>query len=192
MLITKRMRGKLEGFWSINTNPLTNSFCQKMAEEDRNICSKCYSNRMLRSFLQSAYDAWDKNGIELSQEDIDPPIILHRFVRLHSHGELINKKHYKNFIKIAEKNPKTIFALWTKRKNIIKKYNHPNNMILIYSDPIINGNNKLPKGFDKVFTVYEKDYAEKNNIDINCGGKKCKNCLLCYESDEKYIRETIR
>jgi hypothetical protein len=65
-------------------------------------------------------------------------------------------------------------------------------MVLIYSDPIINGNNELPEGFDKVFTVYTKQYVKENNIDINCGGKKCKDCLLCYVGDEKLIRELMR
>lgn len=35
---------------------------------------------------------------------------------------------------------------------------------------------------DKVFTVYDKKFAKKAGIEINCGGRKCADCGRCYEN----------
>ncbi|MBR5087960.1 MAG: hypothetical protein IK093_00885, partial [Ruminiclostridium sp.] len=52
---------------------------------------------------------------------------------------------------------------------------------------------KYPE-IDHVFTVYTKKYAKENGIKINCGGKKCMECILkkinCYfRNTEFYINE---
>ena len=41
-------KGKMEGINSINTNSLTNPFCIRMSSKDNLVCSKCYSNRLLK------------------------------------------------------------------------------------------------------------------------------------------------
>ena len=113
------------------------------------------------------------------------------FFRFHGHGELINMTHLWNFVQIARANPQTTFALWTKRKDFIKKMmtqqkytsipsGKPNNMILIYSNPKINCVQiEPPRFFDKVFNnVSVKGYKNEN-----CTGQKCIECLACYKKD---------
>lgn len=48
----------------------------------------------------------------------------------------------------------------------------------------------IGKYTDKVFTVYTKDFIKENMVDINCGGKHCLTCQLCYRNNGTfYIRE---
>jgi hypothetical protein len=117
------------------------------------------------------------------------------FVRLNSQGELINETHYINYIKLCRKNLYTDFILYTKRIDIISKFGKKEipkthhlydrlreveNLILIYSQPKINKILQfIPEHFDKIFIVFTEDYAEKNNILINCE-HKCLKCHKCY------------
>ena len=39
----------------------------------------------------------------------------------------------------------------------------------------------------KVFTVYTEKHATDNNITINCGTRKCLNCLKCYKNNNIVI-----
>lgn len=42
----------------------------------------------------------------------------------------------------------------------------------------------------KRFTVYTKEYAEENNITINCGSRDCFNCRRCYtDNNEMDVNE---
>ena len=124
------------------------------------------------------------------------PIINALYFRFNSYGELINELHYINLVKICIKNPKTTFALWTKRLDIIKGFNTPDNLILIYSNPNINIRNSIwiPKGFDKMFIVYTKEYLkDMPESFINCGGRDCLGCLKCYtKNDIKIIKEKLK
>jgi hypothetical protein len=183
------MTGKLNGIISINTNPLTNEFCQKMSKSS-GICKYCYSIKLMKGLRKNSVDKYQRNSIILSEimltkEQIYkmlPKLDTEDIVRLHSHGELINIIHLKNFINIANAFENTIFALWTKRKDLIKKMKNfiPNNLILIYSNPTINSPCGVPSGFHKTFNVFTKDYVKENNITINCGKLKCRDCLNCY------------
>ena len=182
-LKVSKMTGKLDGFHALNTNTVTNPFCIKMKETDT-ICGQCYSHRMLNTFRKGCQPAWQHNSEMLSGELLSPreiPFINSAYFRLHGHGELINRTHYLNFLQIAEQNPNTTFALWTKRKDIVSQVHKsgiskPINIILVFSNPAIDKIvNKVPAGFDKVF----------NNVSIphdleNCTGQKCHTCLHCY------------
>ena len=178
-----KMSGKLAGFLALNTNTVTNEFCIKMKETDT-ICGQCYSHRMLNTYRKRCQPSWQHNSEKLSAELLTPreiPFINSAYFRMHGHGELINKTHYINFLQIAEQNPNTTFALWTKRKDIVSQVHKsgipkPSNMVLVYSNPVIDKvQNKAPAMFDKVF----------NNVSIphdleNCTGQKCRDCLKCY------------
>ena len=197
--ITKHS-GKLDGIPSINTSSLTNPYCIERSKNPKSICSKCYSNSLskLRKNLEAKLI---QNSKVLSSQIIPRdrlPIFNNLYVRFSSFGDLINMNHLINIVHIAQKNPKTIFAIWTKRTDLIKQflptndqfdyYTTPNNLIIIYSNPIMNTNmTQVPKGFDKVFQVYTKEYAEETAIDINCGAKSCLSCLNCYEFNDEYI-----
>ena len=93
-------------------------------------------------------------------------------------------QHARNFIRIAQRQPDTIFSLWTKKPALIlkalvsMKLEKPKNLILIYSNPKVNTTAKLPYMFDKVFNAVTDDGDE-----VNCTGK-CKDCMLCYSHND--------
>ena len=178
------LSGKLKGFQSINTNTVTNSFCQKMQKTDA-VCRACYSQAMLTGSRKNCQDSFQRNSDVLSHSRIPLhllPRINQAWFRFHAHGELINMVHFVNLVNVADVNPQTMFALWTKRKDIIGEYidlgfKIPENLILIYSNPstkkVIT---KIPKNFNKVFNVSEIDHEGEN-----CTGQKCIDCLACYK-----------
>jgi len=79
------------------------------------------------------------------------------------------------------------------------KIKRPKNLRLIYSSPLLNKqanlNSKSLRHFQQVFTVYTVQYVIDNNIDINCGNKKCDNCRSCYgdfTTVTPYINEVLK
>ena len=184
--------GKLAGMRGINTNTLTNPWCiSRKNSPKKTICSICYSYAMLEGSRKNCAKPWQRNSNIF--EKILPlenlPRIMDRVFRFHGHGELINKEHYLNFCNIAKKNPETTFALWTKRKDLVRNVKRPENMILIYSNPTID-KVKLdpPKGFDKVFNNVSGSHKLEN-----CTGQKCVDCLKCYtKSDHPVIVEKTK
>jgi hypothetical protein len=114
----------------------------------------------------------------LSKTDLEGsqiPTISHALARFHAHGELINKRHFRNFIKIAEANPQTKFSFFTKRTEFVEG-EIPSNVTMVYSNPTVNRVRKtVPKGFHKVFNVVDKD-----GYKINCGAKNCFKCQQCF------------
>jgi hypothetical protein len=185
--------GKLAGIISINTPTTTNEFCQSMQKKD-NVCKSCYAQRYekLRPNIVEAF----KRNLFLSERELLPqeiPAINEQIARFASYGELINMMHFINMIRIALANRQTIFTLWTKRPKIVqivlKLLGKPDNLILIYSSPVVGVPSKLPKGFDKVFTAYAKG---SDMTDINCHGA-CNDCRLCYSHNSTtYINEIIK
>ena len=174
------MTGKLKGIAGINTNPLSNAFCQKMQATDT-ICKDCYSCSMLRGIRKNCEPAWERNSVLLSNtllESDQIPFVSHALARFHAHGELINKRHFVNFINIARANPQTKFSFFTKRTNLVSG-EIPANVTMVYSNPVVNRVRKVaPKGFHKVFNVVTNEGYE-----INCGAKNCVKCQQCFNRD---------
>jgi len=180
MIKISEMSGKLEGFSVVNTNTLSNVFCQKMRKNKDNVCSKCYAANYLRTFRSRCVPAWERNSQELSSHILSEqeiPVINSQYCRFNAYGELINATHLLNLIQIAKRNSNTVFALWTKRTNLVNKHydSIPSNVVLVYSSPKLNKQSRLPKHFHKVFTVFDYEYN-----DFNCSGH-CKECLKCYD-----------
>jgi len=151
-------------------------------------------------------------------EDSEIPVLNVRnqygVFRIESFGELINTKHAINYIKLIKKNPGVNFGWWTKRPELIaralKELNLSadwlkDNCNVIYSNPWKNSTReksfvdpmKVIKKYAFIkgcFTVYTADYAFKNEIFINCGNRKCLNCLNCYNYHEDifFINEIIK
>ena len=185
--------GKLAGIISINTPTTTNEYCQSMQKTD-SVCKSCYAQRYekLRPNIVQAF----KRNLFLSERELLPqeiPAINEQIARFASYGELINMMHFINMIRIALANRQTIFTLWTKRPKIVqivlKLLGKPDNLILIYSSPVVGVPSKLPKGFDKVFTAFAKG---SDTTDINCHGA-CNSCRLCYShNDTTFINEIIK
>tara|TARA_R100000963_G_scaffold31729_1_gene23164 strand:+ start:201 stop:848 length:648 start_codon:yes stop_codon:yes gene_type:complete len=192
------MSGKLDGFKAINTNTLSNKFCQKVsqASDDSIICTKCYSVTMLESFRKNCVEPFQRNSDLLSKYELTAeqiPIFKDAFVRFSGHGELINYLHLHNLVLIAGSNPRTRFGLWTKRKELVYNYFNENsfhrlnntkplNLVIIYSNPRIGTILDKPPNqyFDKTFNnVAENEFVEQQN----CTGQQCKNCLLCYRDN---------
>jgi len=192
MIKLSKMTGKLEGIGAINTNTLSNDFCLKQhARSDNSICAKCYSHTMLRTFRKKCVPAFQHNSKVLSEKIIHPdalPTTNFAFFRFSGHGELINSKHFHNYVNICLKNRKTNFALWTKRSDIVKRElksrDKPKNLILVYSNPVIDKPIGIPKGFNKVFNNVSHD------IGTNCHGK-CIDCLKCYDTSRYKANNVI-
>ena len=188
MIKVSRMTGKLAGLAAINTNTLSNEFCQKQHAAGKTICGQCYSFRMLQQHRQNCVDPWERNSSKLSRPipDLEFDALVNqlknlRFVRLHGHGELINFTHLYNFVHIARVVPGTTFALWTKRRDLVHKlgeHNRPENLILVYSNPRTDRVRPIPPpGFQKVFNnTTGQDHRD------NCTGRKCLDCLNCYQA----------
>ena len=190
------MTGKLQGISALNTNTLSNKYCQAMSKKKDSICSSCYSISMLKTFRKNCEPRWELNSKVLSDSIIDPQDYVApgtNIVRFNGHGELINMIHLENIFNICEFYSKRTFTLWTKRTNLVhrllKKRNKPVNLILIYSNPNkqkIEGGSlshyiSVPQGFDKVFNVVtESDDDSK----INCD-QGCIDCMMCYTLGDK-------
>tara|TARA_Y100000592_G_scaffold19998_1_gene30682 strand:+ start:3198 stop:3893 length:696 start_codon:yes stop_codon:yes gene_type:complete len=210
-----KLNGKLQDFQAISVNTITNKFCQDMHNTKRDdvICRKCYSFATLESkrFGNNLENALQRNSDLLSKplDEDCVPFINAAYFRFNAHGELINRVHFENLILIARNNSHCKFALWTKRKDIVNLVKRdleqegrrfPNNLILVWSNPIVNDVHfNPPQGFDYVFnnvTYDEADIIYKDRVRggyamaINavadkhykpCTGQKCKDCLNCYE-----------
>ena len=210
-----KLNGKLKDFQAISVNTITNGFCQSMhnIKRDDVICKKCYSFATLESkrFGSNLENALQRNS-DLLYKPLDKnclPFINAAYFRFNAHGELINHVHFKNLILIAKHNPHCKFALWTKRKDIVRlvkrdmKKNSdefPNNLILVWSNPIVDDVHFVPpEGFDYVFNnitsdevdvMYRDWLTDKYVMTTNavadkhykpCTGQKCKDCLNCYD-----------
>ena len=202
-IVISKMTGKMNGFYSINTNPFDNPFCNKMSRVPGSICERCYSRRMLSTMRKSCNQSWSSNGFLISKEEIPKKLLpdlsgLHcnGAFRFSSHGEIINETHLVNLCNIANKNADMTFGLWTKRVAMIQKHIDiiPDSIVLIASTRWTDiARPEVPDAFHKVFSVYTKSFAEKNDIPINCNGK-CKECMLCYQKDNgvTHINELIK
>ena len=178
MLHISQHDGKLKGFFSLSTSTLKNPFCQKMMKVPHTICSKCYAAKLesfrdrLRGHLEDNYDKLSK---PIPDSEL-PNLFNMKYFRINSFGELINKHHLDNIIRIAELNPQTTMALWTKRTDLLRAVNNkPANLILIVSSPYLNTQTEKPDIADKVFTVHTKDSL----TEYNCS-RSCAACLKCY------------
>ena len=192
------MTGKLTGISAINSDTTANKFCnsewEKGKQTDNRICGFCYSQSMLRGSRKNCVDSWRRNLNLLKSGEFDMPYLNYHTMRLHGHGELEDYNMMVSFHKIITNNPLVTFTLWTKRVDIIRKYlneyDKPDNLILIYSNPIIDMvMTKAPRGFDKVFnTVREPSELE------NCTGQKCIDCMKCYDKSnvEACITERVK
>ena len=190
MLKQSVMSGKLTGIPAYNTNTKSNEFCMRQKDTDT-ICGQCYSHKMLDTYRKSCIPAWQRNSDQFADwiEWDDLPRDNDLFVRLNGHGELINDTHFVNIIRLARKNPRTTYALWTKRASITRKFTKPyngndfgdipDNLILVFSNPSVDNVIDVPRGFHKVFNNVSKGSTEPQN----CTGRKCMECLACYRKN---------
>lgn len=207
--VTINHNGKMEGMQSLSTCCESNKYCQKRFNEictfnysqREMVCIKCYANRMMKMY-KNLKNSTDRNLEYLSKVlDVnDLPDINVRYFRFESFGDLDNENQFINYLNICRKNPRTKFAIWTKNPWIIQNvfdegYKKPKNLNIVLSSLYINKVDEFKYDWvDRVFTVYDKKYIEENDVDINCGGRKCLECLKCYKKSNKYyyINEQLK
>lgn len=192
--VTDKMNGKMKGFASLSSN--SNRFCDRMSKVKGSICEKCYASRMKKCY-KDLNNVLNKNTEIISKQDLQWEQLNYAYFRLQAFGDLENQKTVENYFNLCNSNKHVKFTLWTKRpelvNKVIKKIGKPKNLILIRSSVKINKPNKLPLNFDKVFTVYSKDYIKQNKIKINCGAKKCLSCRLCYDKNKTvFVNEVLK
>ena len=188
---TTKHTGKMAGMASISTAVTTNERCKKNAAIPGSICSLCYAAKQMKF-----YPSMEKPMVEnqrILTSDILPmeklPMINNIYFRFESFGDLNNHIQVINYFQICYKNPAVKFALWTKNPDYIAEaiaagYEKPDNLNIVLSSLFVNKERKNPFPFvDKVFTVYDPEHIEKENISINCGAKNCFACGLCYEKN---------
>jgi len=181
--------GKMEGMVSLSTSVKLNPDCAERAKIPGSICSKCYADRQL-SYQHSTAAKYERNTKLLTSE-VYPvecfPEILETIGRFEAFGELFNTIQLENYFNMCLKNPDVDFALWTKNVYILangrrKGLQKPKNLTILQSSMFINSPvRKTDPWVDKTFTVWDKEHAK--SVNINCGGKKCKKCQICYHDN---------
>lgn len=195
--------GKMQGMFSLSTSCMHNKYCREYAKDPNKVCSKCFSMNMHKMYGEKFESALKNNTDVLTSSILAKdtlPIINALYFRFEAFGDIQNDIQVINYFNICKKNKKTTFALWTKNPFIIKQvidngYKKPNNLIIILSSHFLNVACELNKFsfVDKIFTVYDKQTIEKENITINCGAKSCINCLKCYRKNgDKVINEKLK
>lgn len=184
--------GKMAGMISISSSCKSNDFCKRMHEVKGTICEKCYSHKQMERQPSTA-GKYAESTVDLTTRLLnfeEIPTITHEYgvARLEAFGELNNSIQVMNYFEICRRNPEINFALWTKRPELINEVismgiSKPENINIIWSTLMINGTPQIGRYdfVDGYFTVYSKEYAEEHNIKINCGGRKCLECLNCYD-----------
>ena len=184
--------GKMEGMNSISTSCKENPYCIAMHSVKGSVCEKCYAQAQL-SYQKTTAEKYAGSTLDLTSRLLafeEIPTLNHEYgvFRLEAFGELNNTIQVMNYFSICEKNPHLNFALWTKRPELIKEVlnlgiSKPENINIIQSTVMINGMPEIGKYdfIDGYFSVYTKEYAIEHNIKINCGSRKCLECLECYD-----------
>lgn len=188
---TTRHNGKMAGMVSLSTSVTTNERCAKNAQVKGSICEKCFAAKQINVFKTMEKPLVENQRI-LTESIIDfdlLPYINNLYFRFEAFGDLNNATQVKNYFNICYKNPGVKFALWTKNPDFIAQaiadgYEKPNNLNIVLSSLFINVQRKNPFPFvDKIFTVYDKQHIDENNIEINCGARNCLACGLCYNKN---------
>lgn len=197
--------GKMTGINSIGTSCANNPHCMKRRENKDSVCSKCYAEtymKMRKSLKEHLEENADILTTRLLKER-EIPVTNAAVFRFESFGDLYNVTHLANYVLICEKNPFTRFALWTKNTWILdelfneNKIAKPDNLSIIVSSPMLNKQLEIDREklwmVDHVFTVYNKDFIDANNVDINCGARNCLGCQRCYHKDtDFYVNEKLK
>ena len=186
---TTKHTGKMEGMASLSTACICNERCIARHKIEGSVCEKCFAERMFRRYGQAFEDCFVRNS-EILTSVVIPyelmPVLNYCIFRYESLGDVANEIQAENYRRLAVMNPYVTFGWWTKNYDIVEKVfnknGKPNNVMLIMSSYMLNEQFKLEDYpyADKIFTVYTKEYAEENNIEINCGGNKCLTCQECY------------
>ena len=196
-ITTHSDNGKLADFMSISTSCLDCTGCKKRHDNPEFICYTCYAIRELMR-KKNLREKMHVNGLFYTHytiKAVNVPLINASCFRFESLGEIENTTQFINYCTIAAQNPHCYFVLWSKEYKTIAKeikagVHKPDNMRIIASAYKVNPVNfisvlKQYPFVDKIFCVFTKEYAKENNITISCGGKACRDCMICYDPENK-------
>ena len=203
---------KMEGVISLSTDINTNPICQGRRKIEGSICSLCFSAKMwddLRGQYRKGNKAFKTNTEILCHrllEDFEIPCIdatKFPLFRFEAFADLQSVTQVLNYFKIARKNPKVRFALWTKNPGFISKalnlVDVPKNLQIVLSSMGLNrpSNGSRFPFVNKVFTVYDDETIAREGVEINCGARSCKGCQICYNPNPKgvdvmQVRERVK
>lgn len=208
--IVNHNANKLEGISSISSSVHDNIFCCCRRAIKDCICSHCYAHNQ-QSYQTGLKEHNIINGIILRNILIPVKafkllIIIFPYLRIESFGDVANVIQARNYLRIIKAFPRKRCAIWSKNIAIwdkaIKLEGKPDNTTYVHSSSKLNVVDNIDKGkypfVDHVFTVFTKQFAKKHNIKINCGGRKCLECIKkrinCYfrtsaKNDNFYINE---
>ncbi len=200
------LSGKLKGFWAVSTSVLKNARCQARARVHGCICRDCYAAAGASRYdglalvLDINYQILNRWRIsEAAWATLEIPSVNGK-ARLESHGDVATVCAAVNNIRIIKSHPWLTFGVWTKnldmyRAAFAEEGGKPVNMVFLASSPMENEVLEVPEDMrpyvDHVFTVYTPEYIKRFGVEINCGGRKCRECLRCYDTadNEYYINE---
>lgn len=189
-------KGKMQGIKSLSTYKLVCDTCLGLKDNKATICNHCYVDKAFMRYPQLSM-AMIYNTLLLKYtklKDRQIPIINDLYFRFESFSDLQNLNHLQNLYKIAKKNPRTQFALWTKNIKLILSEKAPKNVNLILSSPILNECLPMAQSIIdkvkretnckhvKVFSVYDDEHID--SVGQNCQ-KACITCLKCYKKQDK-------
>ena len=195
--VTINHTGKMEGMTSTGSCCGCNKRCKHNASIKGSICQKCYAERMMKMYKDLKKHLEENFRILTSRvlDESEYPRFNNSFVRIEAFGDVANEIQAINYIRMINVNPYVNFGWWTKNcdllKNPIAELGKPKNVQIVRSSLFLNKEVKPYYDFvDKTFTVYDKKFIRENNIEINCGGRKCFECLKCYlPNGIKQVRE---
>lgn len=209
---TNTRKSKLAGINSLSTSCIDNAFCLERMQNNDSVCKHCYSNTQQKTQL-ALQDRNTINGIILRNIVIPSKYWkkyinsndISKFFRFESFGDVQNKTQALNYIEFCKAFPRVHFAAWTKNTGIyyfaFDVAGKPENLSFIVSSNKVNNpelyHTKTYSFINHVFTVYDKAYIAENNVNINCGGRNCMNCIkkhkACYFTDtETVINEQLK
>lgn len=187
--IVNHMARKLEGISSISSSVHDNCFCKARMMLQDCICMYCYA------YNQQAYQTGLKehniiNGLVLRNVLIPVKafkklMIVFPYLRIESFGDVANVTQARNYIRIIKAFPEKRCAIWSKNiaiyEQAFKLEGKPRNTTYVHSSRALNKPDDIDLNrydfVDHIFTVYTKRYIKKHNVVINCGGKKCMECI---------------
>lgn len=188
---------KMEDMRSLSTSPNC-ELCNKRSKDPNSICAHCYSRRMMEIY-PNLKAKLERNDWVLKYTALTVVLKIRTKLgafRFEAFGDIETVTQVFNYFNIAEANPDTDFSLWTKNPWIIDDAVDklgavkPDNLTIIGSSWRINRPMRdYFESFDcidHIFTVYDKDFIKGNNVEIQCGGKSCKECgCKCYKHGHK-------
>lgn len=204
--IVNHNSNKLEGICSISSSVWDNLFCKCRRILENCICKFCYAHNQ-QAYQDGLREHNIVNGIVLRNILIPVSafkqlVIIFPYLRIESFGDVANVIQARNYLRIIKAFPRKRCAIWSKNIEIWKQAfeleGKPANTTYVHSSRELNKPDEINLEkydfIDHIFTVYTKAYAKKHNIVINCGGRKCMDCIrkrinCYYRNTEFYINE---